>query len=374
MKLSQVLDELVEEKGLDRALISSIITEGMLAAYKKKYPDLPLAVTYNKKTSDIEIKIEKRIVQNVSDEETEISLRKAKAISPDVELDQTIDIPFEKPIGRIEILKAKQVIAQKIRSIEAAIVYQEFKPKENTIIHGVIHKCERNGMTLKIQDYLAFLPKSLSMSTDKCVVGYTIRALLKEVLVEPKHENQLILDRVSPEFLKQLFELEVPEIFEKLVEVKKIVRVAGYKSKVLVKSNDENIDPVGTCVGVAGARIKPILRELSGEKIDIIAWTNSPEELIRNSLKPAHVNRVEIQPDNKALVWVDEDQRSVAIGKMGQNIALASQISGYNIQLVKPETNENMQAIFEGIAEDSSSNLQKNSDKNNSEDNTDEFI
>ena len=363
VKLSQVLDELVEEKGLNRALLSSIITEGMLAAYKKRYPDLPLTASYNKRTDDIEVKIAKSVVQTVEDDDTQISLRKAKTFEPNIEIGQDIEVPFQEPIGRIEILKAKQVIAQKIRGIEASIVYNEFKPKEGTIIHGVIHKCERNGMTLKIQETLAFLPKSLSMPTDKCVVGYTIRALLKEVLPEPKHENQLILDRSSPEFLKKLFELEVPEVFEKLVEVKKVARVAGYKAKVLVMSNDENIDPVGTCVGVAGARIKPILRELSGEKIDIIAWTTSPEELVKNSLKPAQVNKVEIQADNRALVWVDEDQRSIAIGKMGQNIALASQLTNYNIQLVKLESSENIEAVFEEMTEDTSGNDSENLNK-----------
>lgn len=356
MKLSQVLDELVEEKGLSRSLVSSIIAEGMLAAYNKKYPDLPLTTFYNKKIDDIEIKVAKSIVQTVEDEDIQISLRRAKTIDPSAELGQTIEVPFEKPIGRIEILKAKQVIAQKIRGIEASLIYNEFKPKEGSVTHGVIHKCERNGMTLKIQDTFAFLPKSLSMPSDKCVVGYTIRALLKDVLPEPRHENQLILDRVSSEFLKKLFELEVPEVFEKLVEIKRIARVAGYKSKVLVLSHDENIDPVGTCVGVAGARIKPILRELSGEKIDIIAWTDSAEELIKSSLKPAQVNRVEIQPEERALVWVDEDQRSVAIGRMGQNIALASQLTGYNIQLVKPESSESIEAAFEEMTEQSGPN------------------
>ena len=175
---------------------------------------------------------------------------------------------------------------------------------------------------------------------DKCIVGYSIRALLKEVLPEPRNENQLILDRASSEFLKKLFEIEVPEIFEKLVEIKKIVRAPGYKSKLVVVSHDKNIDPVGTCVGVGGARIKPILRELGTEKIDIIAAPHSLEELIRSALKPAEVNRVEILDEKNANVWVDEDQRSVAIGKMGQNIDLASQLTGLELHLVKNEAQE----------------------------------
>ncbi len=337
MKLSQVIEELVEERGLDRSVLSDIICEGLLVAYKKRYPDLPLNVTYNKNSDELEITVDKKVMQTVEDDLAEISLRKARAIKKDIDLDDSITVPFEGPIGRIEILKAKQIIAQKIRSIEYEAVYNEFKSKEGTIVHGVIHKADRHGVTVKIGDALAFLPRSLQIPEEKFVVGYSIRALLKEVLVEPRNENQLILDRSSAEFLMKLFELEVPEIYEGLVEIKRIVRAPGYKSKIVVSSNDPNIDPVGTCVGVGGARIKPILRELGLEKIDIIEATTSLEELIRKSLKPAEVNRVEIIDDKTADVWVDEDQRSVAIGKMGKNIALASQLTGLQLNLVKSE-------------------------------------
>ncbi len=337
MKLSQVIEELVEERGLDRSVLSAIICEGLLVAYKKKYPDLPLNVSYNKNSDELLVTIDKKVVQNVEDDLAEISLRKARGLKKDVDVDDAIALPFEGPIGRIEILKAKQIIAQNIRSIEYEAVFNEFKPKEGTMVHGVIHKADRHGVTVKIGDALAFLPRSLQIPDEKYVVGYSIRALLKEVLPEPRNENQLILDRSSAEFLLQLFELEVPEIYEKLVEIKRIVRAPGYKSKIVVASNDPNIDPVGTCVGVGGARIKPILRELGAEKIDIIEVTTSKEELIRKSLKPAEVNRVEILDDKTVNVWVDEDQRSVAIGKMGKNIALASQLTGMQLNLVKNE-------------------------------------
>ena len=337
MKLSQVIEELVIEKGLDRAVLSGIISEGLLAAYEKKYPDLPLTISHNKDSDAIDILVDKKVVQAVEDDLAEISVRKARAFSKKAEVGDSVSVPFEGSIGRIEILKAKQIIAQKIRAIEYAAVYNEFKPKEGTIIHGVIHKCDRHGVTVKVGDALAFLPKSLQIPEDKCIVGYSIRALLKEVLEEPRNENQLILDRSSAEFLKQLFELEVPEIFEKLVEIKRIVRAPGYKSKIVVVSHDPNIDPVGTCVGVGGARIKPILRELGLEKIDVIQEAGSLEELVKKALKPAEVNRVEIVDDEHANVWVDEDQRSVAIGKMGKNIALASQLTGLELTLVKSE-------------------------------------
>lgn len=367
MKLSQVIEELVEERGLDRSVLSSIICEGLLAAYMKKYPDLELSVDYDKNSDDLRISVAKEVVQSVDDDLEQMSLRKARVIKKDAEIGDRLVVPFEGVIGRIEILKAKQIIAQKIRAIEYAAIFEEFKPKEGTIVHGVIHKADRHGVTVKVGDTLAFLPRSLQIPGDKTIVGYSIRALLKEVLPEPRNENQLILDRSSAEFLKQLFELEVPEIYEKLVEIKRIVRAPGYKSKIVVVSHDPNIDPVGTCVGVGGARIKPILRELGQEKIDIIEETESLSDLIVKSLKPAEVNRVEILEDGTANVWVDEDQRSVAIGKMGKNIALASQLTGVELNLVKNEvpTEEDLFMSDEeaGVAKETAEDVVNEPDK-----------
>ncbi len=337
MRLSQVIEELVEEKGLDRATLSAIMCEGMLAAYTKKYPLVDLIVEYNKKADEIEVYSHKKITSLVKDEETEISLRRARIINPAAELEQIIKTPFLLPIGRIEILKAKNIIAQKIRAIEAEIIYKRFHSQEGTLVHGTVHKCEHNGITIKIEDSLAFLPKSLSIPTDKFTIGYTVKALLKEVLLEPRNENQLILDRVNPDFLKKLFEAEIPEVFEKLVEIKKIVRIAGYKSKVLVVSHDKNIDPIGTCVGIGGARIKPILKELGMEKVDILSMQGTMEDLIRDALRPAEINRIELLEDKSANIWVNDDQRSIAIGKMGQNIALASDLTGISIHIVKSD-------------------------------------
>ena len=351
MKLSQVIDELVEEKGLDRAVLSDIICEGMLAGFQKRYPELSLRVDYNKKTDELVVEIEKEVVSTVTDEEKEISLKKAHFIDKKLEVGDKIWLPFEGKVGRIEILRAKQVIASRIRKVEAAAVYEEFKDKQGTIVYGVIHKCERGGAVVKLEENLAFLPKSLYIPGDKCVVGSLIRALLKEVLIEPRNENQLILDRASEQFLQQLFELEIPEVFEKLVEIKKIVRVPGYKSKVAVVSHDKNIDPVGTCVGVGGSRIKPILKELGGEKIDVIVWSEDLETLVKDALKPAEINRVALLNSQTANVWLDEDQRSIAIGKMGQNISLASKLTGVNIQLVQatPEEKRNEEPVLEEL-------------------------
>lgn len=336
VKLSAVIEELVEERGLAKETLNAIVCEGMLAAYQRKYPTLSLRAHYDKKSDDVVIEVEKRVVASVEDEDAEISARKAVHVDKSLEAGDMVWLPFDGKIGRIEILRAKQVIAGKIRKIEADAVCDKFKEKEGTIVHGVIHKCERGGVSVKLQDFMAFLPKSLMSPADKCIVGYPIRALLKEVLPEPRNENQLILDRSSEQFLVRLFELEIPEVFEKLVEIKRVVRAAGYKSKVVVVSNDANIDPVGTCVGVGGVRIKPILKELGGEKIDVLSSSDNLEVMVKGALKPAIVNNVEIK-DGKAYVWVDEDQRSLAIGKGGQNISLAARLVGMDINLVQEQ-------------------------------------
>lgn len=338
MKLSQVIEELVEERGLDKGILGDIVCEGILSAYQKKYPEARLRVAYNKKTDDVDILVTKKIVSTVADELQEISQRKAQGVKKGATTGEEIEISFEAPIGRIEILRAKQIIAQRIKEVEAKVIFDKFTDRAGTIIHGIVHKIEHAGIVVKLDnEALAFLPKSLTIPGERFPAGHTVKAILKEVLAEPRNENQLILDRSSPDFVARLFELEIPEVFEKIVEIKKVVRIPGYKSKVLLISHDKNIDPVGTCIGVGGARIKPILRELGQEKIDVIKAGFSQEDVVRDSLKPAVVNRVELIGGTEAQVYLDDDQRSIAIGKGGQNIALASQLAGIAIHLAKSD-------------------------------------
>ncbi|MBP9765257.1 transcription termination factor NusA [Candidatus Babeliales bacterium] len=331
--LNKVIAELVDEKGLDQASLHTIVCEGIQAAYIKKYPDATLRVSISKKTEAMVVEIQKTVVSSVENNLTEISLKKAQALQKGIEVGQQVWLPFEEPIGRVEILKARQLIAAKLKDIEARSVYDLFADKVGFIVQGVVHKQEFSGTLVIVRDTMAFLPKSLSIPGEKYVAGRPLRALLKTVHEEYRSSGQLILDRASADFLKQLLELEIPEVYDKLIEIKAISRRAGYKSKVIVSQNDPNIDPVGTCIGVGGSRIKPILKELNGEKIDIFSWGNSKEELVALALRPAEVNRVEIV-DDKARVWVSEDQRALAIGKQGQNISLASELLNLDIELV----------------------------------------
>ncbi|MBM3886612.1 transcription termination factor NusA, partial [Candidatus Dependentiae bacterium] len=296
-------------------------------------PDLDFKVTYNKKSGQLEVFTEKEVMQTVADDDYEISTKKVKTLHPSAELGDMVWVPFEAGIGRIEILAAKQLISTKIRDLEFLAVYNDNKDRQGTIVTGLVHKRERAGWVIKMGEVLGLLPKENVVDIDSIRVGHQIKVLLKEVLPTVRGDNyQLIFDRVSSDFVQKLLEMEIPEIFEGMVEIKKIVRIAGYKTKAIVASNSKEIDPVGTCVGVGGSRIKPILRELGQEKVDLIEWTDAVEDLVRDCLKPAEVDKVIID-NNKAVVLLAEDQRSYAIGKMGQNILLASKLSGMEIQL-----------------------------------------
>ena len=332
--LYKVIAELVEEKGLDQTMLQNIICEGILAAYLKKYPDVILRVSINKKTDAIEVESEKEVVTAVQNPMTQITTKKAASLKKNIDVGDKVWVLFEEPIGRVEILKARQIIATKLKDVEALGIYEAFKDKQGEIIQGVVHKQDPAGTLIVVRDTLAFLPKSLSIPGERYIPGRPIRALLKTVHQEYRSNGQIILDRASGDFLVKLMELEIPEVYDKLIDIKAVARRSGYKSKIIVAQNDPNIDPVGTCIGVGGSRIKPILKELNGEKIDVFSWGHSKEELIGLALRPAEINKVEIQDEHKARVWVSEDQRALAIGKMGQNISLACELLKMEIELV----------------------------------------
>lgn len=334
MNLSEVIRSLSEERGLDPRVIEGIICDGVLSAYEKRLPGVELRASFDRASGEVVIAVKRHAVTHVVDLEREILIEKARRLVPGAVVGDEVWVPVDAKIGRIEILKARQVIASKIKEVEVREIYEAFKGRVNTIVHGVVYKSESSGTLIKIQDTLAFLPNSLSIPGEKLVVGHTIKALLKEVLEDPRGKNQLVLDRASEQFVCELFALEIPEVFERTIEIKKIVRSPGYKSKLLVVSHDLNVDPVGTCVGVGGSRIKPIIKELAGEKIDILAYSPVSEDMVKAALKPAKIGRVEIVKAGVAKIWVDEDQRSLVVGRSGQNIMLASRLLNIDIILV----------------------------------------
>lgn len=334
MNLKDVIDSLVEEKGFDKEKIIEILCRGVTSVYAKKFPNSDIFAFFNKRSGQIEVVARRLVVSVVQDEGLEVSLRRARAIDPQASLGDMVKVPFEGSIGRVEVVAARQLIATSIRELEQQAVYNEYKEREGTIVSGLVHKRERNGFVVKIGDSLALLPEENLVPGETMRIGHPVKALLKEVCAVSRGDYQLILDRASAAFVKKLISLEIPEVFEGIVEIKKIVRSPGYKSKALVVSSSKEIDPVGTCVGVGGARIKPILRELGQEKIDLIEWTDSLDVLVKGSLKPAEIDKVEVSSDNKrATVWLAQDQRSYAIGRSGQNVSLASRLTGVEIRL-----------------------------------------
>lgn len=334
-----MIQELTEEKGLDRDKVLEVICKGILSAYKKKFPTLGLEAEYNKKTNHVEIFVVKKVVSQVMVPTHEVTLKQAKILDPEAELDFKVRVLLEEKIGRVEISSAKGVIAGGIRALEEESVFKEFIGKQGSLFNGTINKKEGAGFSVKLGEHFAFMPNSNAGFGENLKIGYSVRALLKDVLEVSKSGYQLILDRSSADFLKKLMEAEIPEVFDGTVEIKAIERVAGYKSKIAVACSGREVDPVGTCVGVGGSRIKPILKELGGlEKIDLIPWREDAEEFVRESLSPAKVNKVRVDlAEGVATVWLDEEQRSVAIGRMGQNIALASRLTGLKINLFKTD-------------------------------------
>lgn len=347
MNLADVIESLVEERNLDRDQVVAIVCSAVKIAHEKKYPGQEFVVSFNKKTSGMDVCTRKAVVAIVVDKDKEVSHRKAVTIDSRCSIGDVVSVPFEEPVGRIEILAARQLIASQIKELEEVAVYDEYIEREGKILTCVVHKKERSGFAVTVGDLTGFLPNSGCIPGEQLRIGYSIKAVLQEVLPVARGGYQLILDRASADFVKCLLELEIPEIFEGIVEIKKIVRTAGYKTKVALVSHSKDIDPVGTCVGVGGVRIKPILKGLGLEKVDLIAWVDDVPEMVRSSLKPAVIDDVTISPDGmRAVVSLADDQRAFAIGKSGQNIALASALSNIQISLEPADDQSHVEDPF----------------------------
>lgn len=343
--LYAIIDEFVEEKGISKETILQGMVEALQFIYENKLPDYNISVEYNKKKEEILITKRVKVVQKVENEDIEISLKKAKNIDLTYEIGQDIYIPCNKNLNRVDIVKIKQIIYNKIKNIEMQTISKEFEHRKNALVTGLIHKIDHYGCIVLVMGYNAYLPKSNQIPGEKYFVNANIKVLIKEINENARNfEEIIVLDRAGTTFIEKLLELEIPEIFEKIITIEKIVRVPGYKTKILLQSKDKNINAVGTCIGVSGSRIKPILKEIEPEKIDFINNTKNKEQLISECLKPAKINFVELK-DNKAFVFIDSEEKSTAIGKNGKNIYLASQLSEYTIELL--DTKQNIKNIDE---------------------------
>lgn len=333
------LRELVKEKGICEDLIFTTIQDALVAAYKKNYANINssaqnVKVNIDRETGEIKVYAQKVVVDEVYDDVTEISLEEAKIVSPRYEVDDIVDLEVTpKNFGRVAAQLAKQVVTQRIKEAERNIIYDEYKEQEFDIITGTILRKDKGMVFVNLGKLEGVIGPNEQIPGEE----YKFNEKLKLYIVEVKNGSkgpQIHVSRTHPGLVKRLFELEVPEIFEGVVEVKSISREAGSRSKIAVYSNDEEVDAMGACVGPKGVRVQNIVNELKNEKIDIIKWNKDPVEFIANSLSPAKVLSVEVDEKNKtAKVVVDDNQLSLAIGKEGQNVRLAAKLTNWKIDI-----------------------------------------
>lgn len=334
------LKEIVKEKGVTEDFLFDAIEDALVSAYKKNYSKYTnnsqnVKVTIDRISGEIHVYAQKKVVDGLWDEITEIELEDAKEIDPRYEEDDIIDIEVTpREFGRVAAQSAKQVVVQRIKEAERNVIYEEFLEKEFDIITGTVLRKDKGNVFVNLDRLEAVLGPNEQIATEKYEFNQKIKLYIVEVKKTTKGP-QIIISRTHPGLVKRLFELEVPEIFEGVVEIKGISREAGSRSKVSVFSQDENVDPMGACVGPKGIRVQNIVNELNGEKIDIIQWDKDPKIYISNSLSPAKVLKVIIEDEESksAKVIVDDSQLSLAIGKEGQNVRLAARLTGWKIDI-----------------------------------------
>lgn len=336
--LIAIFEYLEREKGIKREIIISAIEESLIAAAKKSITcgEDNVFVKIEPKTGEIEAYVKKKIVEEVSDPGVEISLEEAKALAPECKLDQSLEISVSPhDFGRIAAQTARQIIAQKLKGAERDVIYEEYRHRINEIISGTVKRFLR-GKTIVVDlgKVEAILPERYYPITEKFHVGEKVQALLLEVHDTDSGGAEVILSRSHPEFVTELFAQEVPEINDGTVSIEKIAREAGYRTKMAVRSTDPKVDPVGTCVGIRGARIKNIIRELNNEKIDVIPFSEDQITLLQNALAPIEIKRIKATTEKITIVVNDEDYPAV-IGKKGMNARLISKLLGVQIDAQK---------------------------------------
>lgn len=335
-ELMAVIEQVGREKGIDKHRVLAAIESALLTAARKRYGNNEnIQVQIDPDTGDISIVSLKTIAETITDANSQISLAEAREIDAEAELGDEIGSLIEmEEFGRIAAQAAKQVICQKVREAEWEAVEQEYSKREGELVHGVILGQERRNYLVEIGKTEALLPVNEQIPREAHRRGDRVRALLLEVRRTLK-DVHVILSRAHPQFVVKLFQLEVPEVTEKIVEIKGVVREPGDRTKIVVSSRDKAVDPVGACVGIKGSRVQAIVRELKGEKIDIIPWTSDPRVFIGEALNPASIEKVGIDEEKKAaLVVVADSQLSLAIGKNGQNVRLAAKLTGWKIDII----------------------------------------
>ncbi len=334
-ELIHALEQLEREKGINKEVLIEAIEAALISAYKRNFNSTQnVKIAFNTETGDVRVYALKKVTERPMNDLLEISVEEAKKISKKLEEDDTAEVEVTpRKFGRIAAQTAKQVVVQRIREAERGIIFDEYYSKESDIVTGIIQRIEKKNVIIDLGKTEAVLPPTEQTPGEEYKFNYRIKVYVIEVKKTTKGP-QIVLSRTHPGLVKRLFELEVPEIHDGTVEIKGIAREPGSRTKIAVFSKDGNVDPVGACVGQKGTRVQAIVDELRGEKIDIIKWSNNPEELIAASLSPAKVVRVEANEEEKsAKATVPDYQLSLAIGKEGQNARLAAKLTGWKIDI-----------------------------------------
>jgi transcription termination/antitermination protein NusA len=335
-ELISVIDEIGRQKGIDKSKVIGAIEAALQTAAKKRFGQAEnIQVEIDPKTGEISVVSKKIIVDSVTNPKAEISLKEARVYDSEAEIGDEIGSLIEMDeLGRIAAQTAKQVIFQKVREAEWEAVQKEYSTRQGDLVNGIILGMERRNYLVDLGKTEAILPIQEQIPRETYRRGDRVKAMLLEVRRTPK-DVQVILTRSHPQFVAKLFELEVPEVMEKIVEIKAVVREPGDRTKIAVTSREKAVDPVGACVGIKGSRVQAVVRELRGEKIDIITWTSDPRVFIAEALNPATIEKVGVDEEKKsALVVVADSQLSLAIGKNGQNVRLAARLTGWKIDII----------------------------------------
>jgi N utilization substance protein A len=328
---------IAREKNIEFDTVLETLQAGLMAAAKKKYNFTDnISFKFDRKNNELLMIAEKKVVAEVTNPDTEISLQEAKEIDSDAEIGDDIDIyiDYEEEFGRNAIASAKQILIQKIREAECDRIYNEFIDKVGTLLTGVVQQIDKGNVIVNLGRGEGILPVKEQIPREKFRQGDRIRAFIVDVQ-KSLRGPQIILSRVNEEFLRRLFELEVPEIYERVIEIKAIAREPSERSKIAVYSSDDRIDPVGACVGIKGVRVQSIVRELNNERIDIVPYSSNPELFVTRALAPAKVVSIEVNElEQKMTVAVEDDKLSLAIGRNGQNARLASKLTGWKVNIM----------------------------------------
>src|ERR1700744_163951 len=334
-----VLDYMEKERGINRELLYEAVPAALLAAARKSFgPARDLSVDLDPKTGKIRAVARLLVVEKVTQPHDEISLPKARAINPTAQIGESVDVDVNtKDLGRIAAQVFKQALNQTLRGHERTMIFEEFKDRQGAIVTGTVRRFERSDVIIDLGKFEAVMPARERVPTEEYTLGERIRAYVLAVENTPRGP-EIILSRSHPNFVRKLFELEVSELNDKTIEIKAMAREAGYRTKIAVWSANDKVDPVGACVGMRGARVKNIVRELNNEKVDLFKWSPNIKELVVEALKPAKLKTLEVdEAAKKVTVLVDEENLSLAIGRRGQNARLTQKLTGWAIQVKKGE-------------------------------------